>query len=100
MIPVEYLKLIAQVIGWLGTIGGAIVFMVKIWKEQVKAKAGQLCLLRQEMLKIYYKHRDDQTIRQWEAENFVLMYEAYTARGGNSFIKEVYETVTTWKLIP
>ena len=95
-----YLEKAAQIIGWLGAIGGAIIFMVKIWKEQQKSKAGQLCLLRQEMLKIYYKHRDDKTIRQYEAENFTLMYEAYTARGGNSFIKEVMEVVTSWELIP
>lgn len=96
----EYLENIAKLVGTIGTIGGAVVFMAKVWREQVKSKAGQLCLLRQEMLKIYYKHREDKTIRQYEAENFVMMYEAYKARGGNSFITEVYENVTSWKLIP
>lgn len=96
----EWLEMLAKIIGTLSVIGGAVVFMVKIWKEQMKSKAGQLCLLRQEMLKIYYKHRDDKTIRQYEAENFVMMYESYKARGGNSFIDEVYEIVTTWKLVP
>lgn len=96
----EYLENIAKVIGFVGTIGGAVVFMAKMWKEQSKSKVGQLCLLRQEMLKIYYKHREDKTIRQYEAENFVMMYEAYKARGGNSFIDEVYDNVTSWKLIP
>ncbi len=96
----EHLEAIAKVIGTFATIGGAIVFMYKIWQEQKKSKAGQLCLLRQEMLKIYYKHRDDKTIRQYEAENFVMMYQAYKARGGNSFIDEVHENVTSWKLVP
>lgn len=96
----EYLENIAKVIGFVGTIGGAFIFMAKMWKEQSKSKVGQLCLLRQEMLKIYYKHLEDKTIRQYEAENFVMMYEAYKARGGNSFIDEVYDTVTSWKLIP
>jgi hypothetical protein len=100
VIPVEYLENIAKFIGFVGTIGGAVIFMINIWKEQSKSKAGQLCLLRQEMLKIYYKHREDKTIRQYEAENFVMMYEAYKSRGGNSFIDEVYENVTSWKLIP
>ncbi|MBO5836763.1 MAG: hypothetical protein J6Q92_02595 [Oscillospiraceae bacterium] len=94
----EYLETAAKVIGYLTSIGGLILFMVKVWKEQAKSKAGQLCLLRAEMLKIYYKHCDCKTIRQYEAENFVMMYEAYKARGGNSFIDEVYEIVTTWKL--
>lgn len=96
----EYLENIAKVIGFVGTIGGAVIFMANMWKEQSKSKVGQLCLLRQEMLKIYYKHREDKTIRQYEAENFVMMYEAYKARGGNSFIDEVYDNVTSWKLIP
>ena len=94
----EHLATIANIIGYVGAIGGAAAFMVKIWKEQAKSKAGQLCLLRAEMLKIYYKHCDCKTIRQYEAENFVMMYEAYKARGGNSFIDEVYEIVTSWKL--
>ena len=96
--PVEYLEIAAKVIGWLGTIGGALFFIARVWKEQEKSKAGQLCLLRNERLKIYYKNKDSKTIRQYEAENFVKMYEAYKARGGNSFIYEVYEIVTTWKL--
>lgn len=95
----ELLETIAKIIGYVGTIGGAIAFMVKIWKEQGKSKAGQLCLLRTEMLKIYYKNCDSKTIRQYEAENFMMMYEAYKARGGNSFIDEVCSHVTTWKLV-
>lgn len=95
----EYLETVTKIIGSIGAIGGVFGFMFKIWQEQKKSKAGQLCLLRQEMLKIYYKHRDDKTIRQYEAENFVMMYQAYKARGGNSFIDEVYENVTSWELV-
>lgn len=94
-----YLETITKIIGTLTAIGGVLGFMFKIWQEQKKSKAGQLCLLRQEMLKIYYKHRDDKTIRQYEAENFVMMYQAYKARGGNSFIDEVYDNVTSWELV-
>lgn len=97
---VIYLETAAKIIGTLSAIGGAAVFLYKIWQELKKSKAGQLCLLRQEMLKIYYKHREDKTVRQYEAENFVMMYQAYKARGGNSFIDEVYEKVTSWKLVP
>lgn len=94
-----YLETITKIIGTLTAIGSVLGFMFKIWQEQKKSKAGQLCLLRQEMLKIYYKHRDDKTIRQYEAENFVMMYQAYKARGGNSFIDEVYDNVTSWELV-
>lgn len=99
MNPWEYLKELANYIGYIGTIAGAIAVLIKFWREQTKSKAGQLCLLRAEMLKIYYKNKDTETIRQYEAELFVMMYDAYKARGGNSFIDEVNENVRKWKLI-
>ena len=41
---------------------------------------GQRCLLRSEMLRIYYHNRDRGEIRQYEYENFVLLYEAYAKK--------------------
>mgnify|MGYP003297251069 CR=1 FL=1 len=38
-------------------------------------------------------------IRQYEYENFVLLYEAYKALKGNSFIDKIYKEVQTWKVI-
>ena len=38
-----------------------------------KIKNGTKCQLRSEMLRIYYKHKDDEQIRQYEYENFVLL---------------------------
>ena len=34
-----------------------------------------------------------------EMENFLLMYQAYKAMHGNSFIDEIHEEVTSWKII-
>ena len=48
------------------------------------------------MLSTYHKNKDQRKLRQYEAENFVLMYQAYKAMGGNSFIDEIYEHVTKW----
>lgn len=58
-----------------------------------------MCLLRSEMLKIYYRNEESKTIRQFELENFVKLYEAYKALGGNSFIEEVNKNVRTWTII-
>lgn len=60
---------------------------------------GQRCLLRSEMLQIYYKHYETGTIRQYEYENFVFMYEEYKAIKGNSFIDKIYNEVKTWEVI-
>ena len=60
---------------------------------------GTKCQLRSEMLRIYYHNHQDGTIRQYEYENFVALYEAYKALGGNSFIDKIYAEVKTWEVI-
>lgn len=64
-----------------------------------KVSNGTRCQLRSEMLRIYYKNVESKTIRQYEFENFVLLYEAYKALEGNSFIDKIYEDVKEWKVV-
>ena len=60
---------------------------------------GLKCLLRSEMLRIYYRHKDNEQIRQYELENFVFLYKAYKALKGNSFIDKIYKEVMEWEVI-
>ena len=60
---------------------------------------GLKCLLRSEMLRIYYHHKDNEKIRQYELENFVFLYKAYKALKGNSFIDKIYKEVMSWEVI-
>ena len=60
---------------------------------------GQKCLLRSEMLKTYYHNKDNERIRQYEAENFEKLYEAYKALKGNSFIDKIHNEVKNWEVI-
>lgn len=94
----DYLKEVANVIGYITAIVGAIVGIAKLYSEWKKARDGQLCLLRNELLKIYYKYKDKEELPQYEAQNFTMMYSAYKARGGNSFIDEVRKHVIEWEL--
>ena len=64
-----------------------------------KIANGTKCQLRNEMLRIYYRHRESEEIRQYEYENFVLLYEAYKALKGNSFIDKIYKEVQTWSVV-
>ena len=92
----DYLKNIAEIIGYVGAIGGAIALLWKFFREQSKIREGQKCQLRSDMLRTYHKNKATRKLRQYEAENFVMMYQAYKAMGGNSFIDEIYEHVTKW----
>jgi hypothetical protein len=64
-----------------------------------KLANGTKCQLRSEMLRIYYHNREKQTIHQFEYENFVMLYEAYKALKGNSFIDKIYEDIKSWEVI-
>lgn len=94
----DFLKEVADNIGYISAIAGFVAVLVKFWREQKKAKEGQLCLLRAEMLKIYFRNKDRECLNQYEADNFKLMYASYKAQGGNSFIDEVNKHVSAWEL--
>ena len=83
-------------------LGGEIVALIAFVTPMVvsirKISRGTRCQLRSEMLRIYYHHRETKEIRQYEYENFVMLYEAYKALKGNSFIDKIYDEVKTWEI--
>ena len=90
------LTFIATLIGEIGVLLGAIIPVI-VWI--MKIANGQKCQLRTDMLRIYYKNHEKETIRQYEYENFVYCYEAYKALKGNSFIDKIYKEVQSWEVI-
>lgn len=84
--------LIAEISALLSVIVPVIVNMRKI-------SNGTKCQLRSEMLRIYYHNHESGIIRQYEYENFVMLYEAYKALKGNSFIDKIYREVQSWEII-
>lgn len=73
--------------------------IVPILVAVIKVCNGQKCLLRSDMLDIYYHNREKKVIRQYEYENFVMLYEAYKALKGNSFIDKIYSEVKEWEVV-
>ena len=90
------LTAVAALIGEIGVLLGVIIPVVISIR---KIAAGTKCQLRSEMLRIYYHHRADGEIRQYEFENFVMLYEAYKALKGNSFIDKIYDEVKYWEVV-
>ena len=99
--------------GWLqtlaqycGYISGVIAFAAIIFKPLrdrlfgIKDLREALkCILRADMLHAYYKHHNEDKIRQHEKENFILEYKAYKALGGNSFMDDICKEVRSWEVI-
>lgn len=78
-------------------IESGVVIPIIIWV--LKIANGQKCQLRNEMLRIYYRNKDQRKIRQYEYENFVMLYDAYKALKGNSFIDKIYKEIQSWEVI-
>lgn len=99
----ELLGVIAQIAGGITSLAAALTLLIKPIRNRVlglhTVQKGQKCLLRSDMLRTYYHHRDSKQIRQYELENFILEYDAYKALGGNSFIDRVYAEVKTWDVL-
>lgn len=86
----------ATLIGEIGVLIGVVVPVIVSIR---KISSGTKCQLRSEVLRIYYHGRETKTIRQYEYENFVLLYEAYKALKGNSFIDKICEEVHEWEIV-
>lgn len=92
MDPTTLTVLITELSALAGVVAPLLVSVRKIRK-------GTQCQLRSEMLRIYYHNREKRTIRQYEYENFVMLYEAYKALKGNSFIDRIYAEVQEWSIV-
>lgn len=90
--PAEILTFTAELLGLIG-------MLVPMMVNMGKVKNGQRCQLRSDMLRIYYHNIDSGEIRQYEFENFMLMYDAYKALKGNSFIDKICDEVKALRVV-
>ena len=80
-----------------------LILLIKPLREKILGlsliKEGLKCLLRSEILHIYYKNREQKTIRQYEYENFTFCYKAYKSLKGNSFADHINNEIKEWEVI-
>lgn len=88
----------AETLEFLKLLGTELVMMFPVFVAVFLVIQGIKCLLRSEMLRTYYNNKDDKKIRQYELENFIMLYKAYKALKGNSFIDKIYNEVMTWEV--
>ena len=98
----EQLLLTAEVAGAIMGIFTFLCFIVRPIRDRIfglgDIREGMKCQLRSDMLRIYYRHREQEEIRQYEYENFLACYKAYKALWGNSFIDKIYKEIQTWEV--
>lgn len=99
----EVALFIIELASLISSIGVLITFFCKPIREKIfntkRTIEGEKCLLRSEILRIYYRDLDKKEIRQYEFENFIKLYEAYKSLNGNSFVDAIAEEIQTWKIV-
>lgn len=84
----------------IATCAALLIKPVREWIMGTEAlREGQRCLLRSEIVRIYYRHRDDRQLREYEFKNMEQCYSAYKALGGNSFIDRIHVEMKEWDII-
>ena len=99
----QTMLLAAELVGAVTGIIAGICLLVRPIRNGVLGlndiREGQRCLLRSDILDIYYKGRESKQIRQYEYENLVLLYKAYKALDGNTFVDHIYNEINDWEIV-
>lgn len=90
---------ITTLLALIGEIVALISVITPVIMRVNKISNGTKCQLRSEMLRTYYRNKDAESIRQYELQNFIMLYESYKALNGNSFVDKIYEEVMSWEVI-
>lgn len=96
----------AEIVQWakdicsIATCAALVIKPVREWLMGTKAlREGQRCLLRSEIVRTYYRHHDDEKLREYEYKNMDQCYKAYKALGGNSFIDHIHDEMRKWEIV-
>ena len=99
----DFLSDVAVIAGEITCIAALLTMLIRPLRNWLYAdkdtREGQRCLLRSEIIGVYYRHLEEKQMRQYEYENMVHCYKAYKALKGNSFIDHIYEEMQDWKII-
>ena len=96
------MDIIVKIAGYIAAFSAIITVIAKFWKALNALTEGQKCLLRGQIVSIYYRHcnEDEPKLREYERKSLDASYGAYTALHGNSFVKDIYAAMREWKVIP
>jgi hypothetical protein len=109
---IETIKTIVQILSGSVTV---LLFAVKpfrLWflgikehrrniaEEEATEKESVKCLLRSEIVRIYYANRGRCALHSFEYENVAMLYRAYKEMGGNSFVDRIWEEMQDWEILP
>ncbi len=89
--------------GDICTIAACAALLIRPIRERImgidQIREGERCLLRSEIVRIYYRNKDNKQIREYEYKNLEQCHAAYKALGGNSFVDHIHAEMQDWEII-
>lgn len=92
------MELIGRIAAGISSISVILGVIIKLWISVRKMNDALKCMLRSQILEIYFDHKDERKIPQMGFENVSYLYAAYKALGGNSFVDKVFSDIKTWEV--
>lgn len=84
----------------IATCAALLIRPVREWLMDTRSlREGQRCLLRSEIVRLYYRHARDRQLQEYEFRNLEQCYHAYKALNGNSFVDHIYAEMQEWEII-
>ena len=97
------LQYLAAHAGDICQIATCAALLIKPIRERIMGtetvREGQRCILRAEIVRLYYRHRDEKKLREYEYRLLEQCYKAYKVLRGNSFIDHIYAEMQEWEII-
>lgn len=85
------------------TIVTLVMLVIKPTREWLfgtkQIQEGQRCLLRSEIVRIYYRNLPNKRLHEYEYKNLDHCYKAYKRLKGNSFVDHIYSEMQEWEVI-
>ena len=96
-------QMVADHVGDICQMATCAALLIKPIRERIMGteavREGQRCLLRAEIVRLYYRHRDEKKLREYEYRLLEQCYKAYKVLRGNSFIDHIYAEMQEWEII-
>ena len=84
----------------IATCAALLIRPVREWIMGTEAiREGQRCLLRAEIVRMYYRHKDDKALKEYEFKLLEQCYKAYKILKGNSFIDHIHQEMMEWDIV-
>lgn len=84
-------------------LGALIGYLLKSLSKKTKKEKAEheavVALLRHEIVKAYEEHKATKTIPIILKESVMIIYKIYKALGGNGFIKQLVDEISTWEAV-